>query len=77
MRQLFFLLSLIAFNVHAASYEAATEQVKAQLIASVNAVHAGDEILIGVNQRIIPHWHTYWIRPGDSGLPSSMEYSPP
>ncbi len=77
MRQLFFLLSLIAFDVHAASYEAATEQVKAQLIASVNAVHAGDEILIGVNQRIIPHWHTYWKNPGDSGLPTTINYDLP
>jgi thiol:disulfide interchange protein DsbD len=77
MRLLFLLLSLIGLNVHAASFEAATEQVKAQLIASVNAVHAGDEILIGVNQRIIPHWHTYWKNPGDSGLPTQIEYDLP
>lgn len=77
MKLLFLLLSLIGFNVHAASFEAATEQVKAQLIASVNAVHAGDEILIGVNQRIIPHWHTYWKNPGDSGLPTKIEYDLP
>ena len=56
---------------------AETEQVKAQLIASVDAVHPGDEILVGVNQRIIPHWHTYWINPGDSGLPTTIAYSLP
>lgn len=77
MKLLLLLLSLIGLNVHAASFEAATEQVKAQLIASVNAVHAGDEILIGVNQRIIPHWHTYWKNPGDSGLPTKIEYDLP
>lgn len=77
MRLLFLLFPLIGLNVHAASFEAATEQVKAQLIASVNAVHADDEILIGVNQRIIPHWHTYWKNPGDSGLPIKIEYDLP
>jgi thiol:disulfide interchange protein DsbD len=61
----------------ASTFEAATEQVKAKLIASVDAVHAGDEILVGVNQRIIPHWHTYWINPGDSGLATTINYKLP
>jgi thiol:disulfide interchange protein DsbD len=61
----------------ASTFEAATEQVKARLIASVDAVHAGDEILVGVNQRIIPHWHTYWINAGDSGLPTTIDYTLP
>lgn len=54
--------------------EAATEQVRANLIASAAAVCPGDEILIGVHQRIIPHWHTYWKNPGDSGLPTRIQY---
>ncbi|MGZ5000823.1 MAG: protein-disulfide reductase DsbD family protein, partial [Methylomonas sp.] len=57
--------------------EAATEQVKASLIASASAVHPGDEILIGVHQSIIPHWHTYWKNPGDSGLPTRIQYELP
>jgi thiol:disulfide interchange protein DsbD len=57
--------------------EASTEQVKAQLVASVNAVHPGDEILVGVNQRIIPHWHTYWKNPGDSGMATTIDYELP
>ena len=61
----------------AGTFEAATDQVKARLIASVDAVHAGDEILVGVNQRIIPHWHTYWINPGDSGLATTIDYQLP
>lgn len=57
--------------------EAATEQVRASLIASVAAVHPGDEILIGVHQQIIPHWHTYWKNPGDSGLATRIQYQLP
>lgn len=68
------LLAHWSFPLAAASHEAATEQVKVQLIASVAAVHSGDEILLGIHQRIIPHWHTYWKNPGDSGLANKIEY---
>jgi thiol:disulfide interchange protein DsbD len=57
--------------------EAVTEQVRASLIAAVAAVHPGDEILIGVHQQIIPHWHTYWKNPGDSGLATKIQYQLP
>ncbi|MGY1489291.1 protein-disulfide reductase DsbD family protein [Methylobacillus pratensis] len=57
--------------------EAATGQVRARLVASVDAVHAGEEITVGVNQRIIPHWHTYWINPGDSGMSTSIAWTLP
>lgn len=60
-----------------ASSKAATEQVQAQLVASVDAVHPGDRIVLGVQQRIIPHWHTYWINPGDSGLATSIAWTLP
>ncbi len=63
--------------VLAATDQAATEQVKAQLIASVAALRPGDEILLGVHQQIIPHWHTYWKNPGDSGLATKIDYQLP
>ena len=40
-----------------ASNEAATEQVQASLIASVDAVHAGERLVLGVHQRIAAGWH--------------------
>ncbi|MEQ1622441.1 MAG: protein-disulfide reductase DsbD domain-containing protein [Methylococcales bacterium] len=70
-------LALYCSEVQANASIAATEQVTAQLIASVNAVLPGDEILVGVNQKIIPHWHTYWRNPGDSGLQTSIDYELP
>jgi thiol:disulfide interchange protein len=56
------------------SDRAATEQVEAQLVASVDAVYPGEEILLGVHQRIIPHWHTYWKNPGDSGIATVIDW---
>ncbi len=77
LRSLFFsLIVLFVYSgyVQASTFESSTDQVKAQLIASVDAVHPGEEILVGVQERIIPHWHTYWINPGDSGLPTTIDY---
>jgi thiol:disulfide interchange protein len=56
---------------------AATEQVAAQLVAAVDAVYPGEEILLGVHQRIIPHWHTYWKNPGDSGIATVIDWTLP
>ncbi len=54
-----------------------TGHVKARLVASVGSVHAGEQITVGLHQRIIPQWHTYWRNPGDSGLPTTIEWSLP
>lgn len=56
---------------------ARTEHVAAQLLASVNAVYPGAEIVLGVHQRIIPHWHTYWQNSGDSGEPTTIQWTLP
>jgi len=70
-------LSMLTAGAHALSDQAATEQVQAQLIASVDAVHPGQKILLGVQQRIAPHWHTYWINPGDSGISTKIVWNLP
>ncbi|RZL10577.1 MAG: thiol:disulfide interchange protein [Rubrivivax sp.] len=54
-----------------------TGHVKARLVASVGAAQPGEQITVGLHQRIIPHWHTYWRNPGDSGLPTTIEWSLP
>jgi len=70
-------LALLSPSAQALSSQAATEQVQAQLVASVDAVRPGDQIVLGVQQRIIPHWHTYWRNPGDSGIATTIAWSLP
>lgn len=70
-------IALWSVAADAASVQAQTEQVRVELIASVNAVHPGDRIVLGVHQRIIPHWHTYWRNPGDSGLATTIDWNLP
>lgn len=68
---------LFAVNTQALSDRAATPQVQAQLIASVQAVQPGAGIYLGLQQKIIPHWHTYWVNPGDSGSATSIAWTLP
>ncbi|MES2825600.1 MAG: thioredoxin family protein [Pseudomonadota bacterium] len=71
------LLLLQLEAAYATSDRAETPQVSAQLVASVAAVSPGSDIYLGVHQRIIPHWHTYWSNSGDSGLPTTIEWQLP
>ena len=68
---------LLAVSAQAISDRAATPQVQAQLVASVARVQPGAEIYLGLNQKIIPHWHTYWVNPGDSGNATTIEWTLP
>ncbi len=78
-RQMLLSLALVALagTAHALSTEAATDQVRARLLAESDAVYPGQTITLGVEQRIIPHWHTYWKNPGDSGLATKIEWALP
>lgn len=57
-----------------ASHQASTPQVQAALVSSVNKVAPGEEITLGVHLKIIPHWHTYWQNPGDSGTVTTVDW---
>jgi thiol:disulfide interchange protein DsbD len=54
-----------------------TEHVTAQLIAEDLALVPGRRSAIALRLVTIPHWHTYWRNPGDSGLPTSLHWQLP
>ena len=70
-------LGVAATCAQAAPDEAATPQVRARLVASAGAVHAGDRLVLGVHQQIAPEWHTYWTNPGDTGLATRIDWTLP
>jgi thiol:disulfide interchange protein DsbD len=51
-----------------------TEHVEAELIAEKAAFQAGKPATVGLKLRMEPQWHTYWKNPGDSGLPTKIEW---
>lgn len=49
----------------------------AALIADVATARPGDTVTLGVRLTLDPGWHTYWINPGDAGLPLRVKWSLP
>ena len=70
------LLALLAAPVlaWAAPPEAATEHVKARLVSGHAAVAPGQTFTVALEQNIQPHWHTYWLNPGDSGQATTLDW---
>src|SRR5262245_11990069 len=76
-----FLLLVVAIllgpGVAAAAPPAGPPRVRAELVSEVDAAVPGRTLWIGLSQQIAPGWHTYWINPGDSGEPTSIEWEAP
>ena len=55
-----------------------TPQVRAELVAHApEGVVAGKPLWLGLKIEHQPHWHTYWKNPGDSGLPTTLQWTLP
>jgi len=75
------LLSLAALALPAAAAPSAvvtTEQVRAELVAHApQGIAPGQPVWLGLAIEHAPHWHTYWKNPGDSGLPTTLQWTLP
>lgn len=60
-----------------AGLTAAPEPVEASLHRDQAPASPGAAIWLGLQLRHLPGWHTYWINPGDSGLPTSFAWELP
>lgn len=47
------------------------------LVSEYAAVSPGQQLRIGLRQRLAPHWHTYWKNPGDAGSPPNVTFTLP
>jgi DsbC/DsbD-like thiol-disulfide interchange protein/cytochrome c biogenesis protein CcdA len=71
------LLVLLPPTARAAS-EVTTPQVRAELLAHApEGVAVGKPLWLGLLIEHQPHWHTYWKNPGDSGLPTTLQWTLP
>ncbi len=52
-------------------------ELQAGLVAQKVAVAPGQPLWVGLRLIHDPHWHTYWRNPGDSGLPTKVEWRLP
>jgi len=55
-----------------------TEQVRAELLVHApQGIQAGQTFWLGLHIEHQPDWHTYWQNPGDSGLPTRLQWQLP
>jgi thiol:disulfide interchange protein/DsbC/DsbD-like thiol-disulfide interchange protein len=55
-----------------------TEQVRAELLAHApQGAAPGQTVWVGLQLTHQPDWHTYWKNPGDSGLPTELQWTLP
>jgi thiol:disulfide interchange protein DsbD len=55
-----------------------TDQVRAELMAHApQGIVPGQPVWLGLAIDHAPHWHTYWKNPGDSGLPTTLQWELP
>jgi len=47
------------------------------LVAEQAAAVPGQPLALGLHFEIDPHWHIYWVNPGDSGGPPAIEWKLP
>ncbi|MBC8106497.1 MAG: hypothetical protein H7Z14_07905 [Anaerolineae bacterium] len=53
------------------------ELVQVKLLADVASVEPGKPFTVGVNFKMAPGWHIYWINPGDSGQETRVNFTLP
>jgi thiol:disulfide interchange protein len=54
-----------------------TPHVEAELVAARNALTPGQPLTVALRLAMQRGWHTYWQNPGDSGLPTTIEWKLP
>jgi thiol:disulfide interchange protein DsbD len=50
---------------------------KVELLANVASIKPGQPFTIGIRVTMQPHWHVYWLNPGDSGMPPQVTWKLP
>jgi DsbC/DsbD-like thiol-disulfide interchange protein len=68
---------LFATSASLAESEKAADVIHATLVADVNAAAPGQSFTLGVLLKIQPHWHTYWVNPGETGNASEIHLRGP
>src|SRR5690349_10440439 len=51
--------------------------VKAELVAEAASIAPGGTVWVDLHLEVEPGWHVYWQNPGDSGLPTAIDWKLP
>jgi thiol:disulfide interchange protein DsbD len=70
-------IAVLGHAVVASSAPVKTGHVTAELVAEQQALVPGETATVALRLAIEPGWHTYWRNPGESGLPTTLEWRLP
>ena len=71
-------LSTVASAQNTVKTSVTSPQVRAELLAHApDGAAAGKTVWVGLQLTHQPEWHTYWKNSGDSGLPTSLQWTLP
>lgn len=82
MRPLIFaLLTVLAIGAgwlaSALANPVSQERIEVELVSEQSSIQPGGTTRLGLRLLPDPNWHTYWVNPGDSGLPIDLDWSLP
>src|SRR5581483_9783456 len=55
----------------------ADTSTQVRLLLAAETARPGETVVAGIRLQMQPGWHTYWRNPGDSGLPTKVEWDLP
>ncbi len=70
-------LALPGVALAAESAPVTSPRVTATLLSGRDTVAPGERFHVALVQKLAPHWHTYWLNPGDSGEPTQIHWTLP
>src|SRR5689334_9775582 len=76
MKRLLFLLALLLAATPVLAQDDGPK-VHARLVAEQRTVAPGGTVTVALEEKIAPHWHTYWKNPGDAGAPTEIQWTLP
>ncbi len=79
LRALFyiFLFLCITSSIVFGAHTLQSDHVKTSLVSEVRSIQPGRSFSVGVHFELEKGWHTYWLNPGDSGLPVVISWKLP
>jgi len=75
--RIYLAVALLLAAATAGAQSVRVDHAEAELVAAVDAIVPGQPLSVGLVIRHDPHWHTYWRIPGDSGLPTTIDWQLP
>lgn len=75
--QLAMLATALIPSANASAAPVRADHLDIELVSESTTIVPGKTAWLGLVLRHDPHWHTYWVNPGDSGLPTRLIWTLP